>query len=457
MSPSVTRSARRHSPAGGAEQLARILDHERRTGHADRAVIGGLDALLERLAGDNAGARLMLETLPGGGYAGLGPRERAAWITKQRDKPAAADTPTRAGSERMVEAAARPEPQRPEPADRPARRNVEEPLARAGFGLKPKQLERFGVLGIETARDALRHWPFRYHDFSRTLPIRQLAADEEQAVIGVIVGAHARNFRGGRGAAIAEIRDAFGDVMEVTWFNQPWLARNLPAGSGIALTGRVREQRSGLVMANPEYHLFDASEEYQGRLVPVYRATSGLAQPLLRRTIAEAVERFGGAIGEPLPKELRGQYNLIDLDQAVRDIHSPEDYAAARIAERRLAFDELLAVQMAIVGRKRRIEREGGAPEISQPAAVDGFLASLPFRLTGSTGARARGYPQRHRATPANGAPAPGRRRLGQDGRGACRHAGLRGERQTGGAARADRSAGGTALQDDLFAARHRA
>ena len=198
MSPAAAQHARRHSPADEGERLVRILDHERRTGYADRAVIGGLDALIKRLADGSDAAKRMRDALPGGGYAGLGQRDRAAWITDQMGNSRGNAPPRRSSRERPA-AAPRTHERRGETDGGTASGEAGTLLAAAGFGLKPKQVERFAVLGIETVHDALRHWPFRYHDFSRTLPIRQLAADEEQAVIGVIVSAHARQFRNNRG------------------------------------------------------------------------------------------------------------------------------------------------------------------------------------------------------------------------------------------------------------------
>ena len=135
-------------------------------------------------------------------------------------------------------------------------------------------------------------------------------------------------------------------------------------------------------MANPEFYLFDAREEYRGRLVPVYRSTRGLSQTMLRRHIEQALERYAEAIDEPLPGELRARHQLIGRRQAFREIHNPPSYAVARRAERRLAFDELLAVQLAVVRRKRRLAQAGLAPAIAEPDTVRGFLESLPFALT---------------------------------------------------------------------------
>ena len=172
----------------------------------------------------------------------------------------------------------------------------------------------------------LSHYPFRYHDFSATRSVRELHIGEEGAVGGVVVSVSAERWRGRmHGACKAQVRDAFGNMLAVTWFNQPWLATRLPTGSGIALVGKVgfNGRRGEVTMANPEFYLFDAREQYRGRLVPVYRSTRGLSQTMLRRHIEQALERYAEAIDEPLPDELRARHQLIGRRQAFREIHNP--------------------------------------------------------------------------------------------------------------------------------------
>ena len=120
----------------------------------------------------------------------------------------------------------------------------------------------------------------------------------------MVVSVSAERWRGRmHGACKAQVRDTFGNMLAVTWFNQPWLATRLPQGSGIALVGKVgfNDRRGEVTMANPEFYLFDAREQYRGRLVPVYRSTRGLSQTMLRRHIEQALERYAEAIDEPLP------------------------------------------------------------------------------------------------------------------------------------------------------------
>ena len=372
-----------------AERLARILDLER-AGAAMIARIGGLDAFLESQAGQSADVQELAWRLAPARYRELSPAARTTWLNAEIARltgdataaPAGAPAPAQpAATAKPAAVRARAEARAKAPPAPPA----ETALKDARLGIGHNQLACYEALGIATADDLLSHYPFRYHDFSATRSVRELHIGEEGAVSGVVVSVSAERWRGRmHGACKAQVRDAFGNMLAVTWFNQPWLATRLPTGSGIALAGKVgfNDRRGEVTMANPEFYLFDAREEYRGRLVPVYRSTRGLSQTMLRRHIEQALERYAEAIDEPLPDELRARHQLIGRRQAFREIHNPPHYAVARRAERRLAFDELLAVQLAVVRRKRRLAQAGLAPAIAEADTVRGFLESLPFALT---------------------------------------------------------------------------
>ena len=316
-----------------AERLARILDLERAGGCHDRAVIGGLDAFLERHAGQSAEVQELASRLAPARYRELSPAVRTTWLNTEiaRLSGAAPAAPASAPAPAQPAAPPKPAPVRARAKARakaPPAPPAETALKDAQLGIRHKQLACYEALGIATADDLLSHYPFRYHDFSATRSVRELQIGEEGAVSGVVVSVSAERWRGRmHGACKAQVRDAFGNMLAVTWFNQPWLATRLPTGSGIALVGKVgfNDRRGEVTMANPEFYLFDAREQYRGRLVPVYRSTRGLSQTMLRRHIEQALERHAEAIDEPLPGELRARHQLIGRRQAFREIHNPPE------------------------------------------------------------------------------------------------------------------------------------
>ena len=314
-----------------AERLARILDLERTNGCHDRAVIGGLDAFLERHAEQSADVQELAWRLAPARYRELSPAARTTWLNAEIARLTGDATTAPAGAPAPAQPAATAKPAAVRAlaearAKAPPAPPAETALKDARLGIRHNQLACYEALGIATADDLLSHYPFRYHDFSATRSVRELHTGEEGAVSGVVVSVSAARWRGRmHGACKAQVRDTFGNLLAVTWFNQPWLASRLPTGSGIALVGKVgfNGRRGEVTMANPEFYLFDAREQYRGRLVPVYRSTRGLSQTMLRRHIEQALERYAEAIGEPLPGELRARHQLIGRRRAFLEIQTP--------------------------------------------------------------------------------------------------------------------------------------
>ena len=403
-------------------RLRAVLERELDAGADDVLVQGGLDALLAReVASEAADAplRRMLAALPADGYAALDREERSTWLrralaTIRRESLLEAEltpppvvigaaatrraskAPPRAPAERPASAppvrvrepagprlsgAARAAQQAP-----PGAAGLDLPVARAGTGLREPTLARLDHLGIRTVGDALRHYPYRHNDFSSTVPISALRAGAEQTVRGTIQ--RSREMRIGRGgrmrATEVVLADDTGAHITATWFNQPYLAKQLPAGAQIALAGKVTVYGGRLALQNPEYERLDTDREgaHTGRLVPVYSLTQGLPQRTLRAMIASLLDAFGDRVEDPVPPEIRARHRLMTLLEATRQAHYPDSDEQRREALRRLAFDELLAIQIGVQTRKREWQAQGNAPAIEDHAAAEAFLASLAFALT---------------------------------------------------------------------------
>ncbi len=267
-------------------------------------------------------------------------------------------------------------------------------LARAGTGLRAPTLERLARLGLETVGDALRHYPYRHHDFSITVPVAQLRIGIEQTVRGRV--AKVREVRMGRGGRMrsteATVVDEFGTPLRVIWFNQPFLVRSLPEGAEVALAGAVKAFRGHPTLENPEFERLDGrmalpsegGTAHTGRIVPVYRLTEGVPQRTLRSLIAGLLERFGDRIPDPLPEDVRREHDLPPAAEAVRQMHYPDSPEALARARRRLAFEELLAIQLGVQRRKRDWAGSGNAPLLEGRATAEAFLSTLPYTLTGA-------------------------------------------------------------------------
>jgi len=174
--------------------------------------------------------------------------------------------------------------------------------------------------------------------------------------------------------------------LAVVFFNQGWRERQLAPGSLVALHGRVSSFRGRLQMANPTVDVLGDPGERPRPIVAVYPQSEKIDLPswVVRRAIDETLSRCRQrGLSDPVPAEIRERYSLAPRHEALYDLHLPETFAAKEAARRRLAFDELLRVQLVLVMRKRMMERDqlGIAHHIGGPL-VRRFLDTLPYRLT---------------------------------------------------------------------------
>lgn len=240
-----------------------------------------------------------------------------------------------------------------------------------------------GRLGIATVGDLLAHYPMRYLDLTRTAALAAVTPGIDVTVTGTIADIKVKRPRPRLTITEIAIVDGTGALVGV-WFNQPYMASRFAAGDRVAFAGHVELEYGLKQMRTPFVERLGAEEpaEAQGRVVPVHRTTEGLTTNWLRRLVAEALA-FAGDVPDPLPATLRLERGLVSLRHALHDIHFPPDAEAALAARQRLAYGELLALQLGMLTRRRRDvdERPGFAHRLDGPAFA-AFRAALPFTLT---------------------------------------------------------------------------
>ena len=237
------------------------------------------------------------------------------------------------------------------------------PIGRSGLpaaGL----LARLGPrLGIRTVGDLLFHLPRRYDDLRELRTAGQLAALAEGETASARLQVRGlrveQAWRRRVQRTTAYLGDETGEV-EATWFGRRFIERRLRDGDWVVVSGRVRRRGFLVTLDNPEFQRDDGTALlHAGRIVPVYRLTAGLTAPALRRAIRGALDRLGD-YPEYLPSGLVRAERLPSIGRAIEAAHYPETFAARDEALRRLAFDELLALQLGMVARRRA--RSGERP-----------------------------------------------------------------------------------------------
>jgi ATP-dependent DNA helicase RecG len=248
-------------------------------------------------------------------------------------------------------------------------------------GVGPKKAEALEAMEIRTVLDLLTHYPRRYIDRTRQAAIRDLKVGEEAQVLATVKRVQARRTRQRRALVEVDVFDG-SSYLHCVFFNQPWRARQLTVGTEAVLFGKLESFRGRRQMANP---VVDLVGDRTGKVVPVYpQSEKGLSTWELGSLVEEALDR-AGEFADPLPDEWRDRLELVDRTWAMTHVHNPESMGAAETARRRLVVDELLRLQLALVMRKRAVEREAkGIRHRTEGELVDRFHAALPFDLTGA-------------------------------------------------------------------------
>jgi ATP-dependent DNA helicase RecG len=278
-----------------------------------------------------------------------------------------------ASTEELTAAEARAARQRSYP--RPSR--LAEPVRLKGAAGKA-----LDSLGIATVGDLVEHLPHSHRDRRDVRMVTDLSVGEEATVAVAVRGVTVKPMRDRRRKRVeARVFDQSGPLVAV-WFNQPWIARQLGEGSQVLLHGKLRRRNEFWVT---EHELFGGDGEapvHTVGLVPVHPATEGISPTRLRRLVWDSYRRIFDTV-EPLPALLRVEERLPDRPAALAAAHFPDREADERDARRRLAFEELFLLQLALAGR-RRARREGrrARPLAAREVVVDRWRWSLPFELT---------------------------------------------------------------------------
>jgi ATP-dependent DNA helicase RecG len=252
----------------------------------------------------------------------------------------------------------------PIPAD-PAER-LRLPVGQSGLAAAALLRRTGRRLGIETVRDLLFHLPRRYDDLRE---MRHLG-DLHQVADGTVVSARVRvtsvqvqqTWRRRVQVTTAFLADETGTA-EASWFGRRFIERRLHAGDEIVVSGRLKHRGFSPVLDDPDFQpASGVSLLHAGRIVPVYRLTSGLTAVRLRTAMREALDRDGAAYPEYLPAALAREAGVPPIGGALEAAHYPPDFEARDAALRRLAFDELLALQLGMVMRRRSRGHDRAAP-----------------------------------------------------------------------------------------------
>ncbi|MBQ4145294.1 MAG: ATP-dependent DNA helicase RecG, partial [Clostridia bacterium] len=204
----------------------------------------------------------------------------------------------------------------------------------------------------------------------------------ENVCVRVSPASGIRSFRARTGARVTQIYMSDGTgVMNVTWFNSPYIQKILRESQEFILFGKVTFRGRNPEMINPVTETEQRAGNATGKIVPVYPCTNGLTQRNIREAVQNALDVLDEAIPDILPDEIREIYCMPTAQQAIQAIHQPTDFDTFEDARRRLAFEEFFILQMGIALAKVK-KNIGIAPVFSDIKCIAEFANSLPFSLT---------------------------------------------------------------------------
>ncbi len=260
----------------------------------------------------------------------------------------------------------------------------------------PKRAALLERLGVHTVEDAFWCLPWRYEDRSVITPIARVVPGAEATVCGVVVTSRLRSARYKRLSVLeVMVQDRTGRIQAV-FFNQPYLEQVLAVGARVMLAGRVMAGRGGWIdlrMDVSQYELLGEETDstlHVGRIVPIYHETKGWSSRQMRVLVKDLLDEYLAGLEEVLPVQVRAKYRMPPIRQAVAEAHFPvagTDLAALdrgmTPAHRRLAFEELFLLQVALASRQRAVKCEVKGIQFNPATPLLARLGkALPFKLT---------------------------------------------------------------------------
>ena len=207
-----------------------------------------------------------------------------------------------------IETAAKRTEPRPKPDGPPA---ALEASVTVLDGIGPKTAERLERLEIDTLGDMLYHFPRRYDDYSQLKTINRLEFGDELTVLGEVQSASVRKLHGGKRQMVEVIVTDGTGALRVTWFNQPWITKTLKEGTQIVLAGKVEQYLGRHVMNNPEWEPLDEKNLHTSRILPVYPLTAKISQRWLRTQMDKVVNYWALRVQDPLPEIIQEEADLL--------------------------------------------------------------------------------------------------------------------------------------------------
>lgn len=249
-------------------------------------------------------------------------------------------------------------------------------------GVGPNRVILLNKLGISTLKDLITYYPREHEDRSKPTKIID-AVENQEALIQAVVVSRMNEIRTRRkNMTIYKliVRDDT-DSAVITWYNQSYLKTRFKLGQEYTFYGRVNRKDGVLQMLSPTFDE-KGKNKNTGKIIPIYPLTYNLSQNTIRQIIENGLTIVDNKLEETIPKYILEEYKLLDINSAIKKIHFPQNFDDFEIARRRLVFEELLSMQLALLSLKNKYTTAEEGIQFSKNVKMSDVINELPFKLT---------------------------------------------------------------------------
>ena len=237
-------------------------------------------------------------------------------------------------------------------------------------------------LGIFTLEDLITYYPRTYEDRSKSKKLEDTIDGEETLIKAYVVSRMNIVTTKNRKMKICKmiVRDDT-EACEVVWYNQPYLKQNFHMGEEYNFFGKISKRSGHIEMISPVFDK-EGIKNNTGKIIPIYPLTYNISQNQIRKVIENGLKLVKDSLEETIPDYILKENNLIDLNSAIRKIHFPENFEEFEKARTRLAFEELLTMQLLLLRLKNKCMQKESGIQFSKDVKMSDVINTLPFTLT---------------------------------------------------------------------------
>ena len=247
-------------------------------------------------------------------------------------------------------------------------------------GVGPNRAILLNRLGIYTLKNLITYYPREYEDRSKPTKIADLL-DGEEALIHAIAVSKVNEIRTKNMTIYKLIVRDDTDTAVLTWYNQSYLKTKFKLGESYTFFGKVSKKDGTTGMISPTFDE-EGINKNTGKIIPIYPLTYNLSQNVLRQIIENGIKLVKNSLEETLPQYLVDEYKLMEINEAIKAIHFPDDFKDFEIARKRLVFEELLGMQLALLSLKNKNITDSKGIQFKKEVKMSDVINTLPFKLT---------------------------------------------------------------------------